>query len=106
MFTNHYGKLKNVLPVKNLSGYLVSERIINFDEEEMIQQAPAQSQAASIVLKNIKNYLQARHTKSFDTLLIIMKDHGGLVCEELANQIKGELESTTGRIAIAYYVHV
>ena len=102
MFTNYYGKLQNILPVKSLSGHFISERIINFEEEQMIQQAIVQSQAASIVLRKIANSLQAGHTRSFNKLLIIMKDHGGLTCEELANQIVGELsENTTGRIAIS-----
>ena len=97
VFTTHYSKLQNILPIKNLSGHFVSERIINFEEEQIIQQTVVQSQAASIVLRKIANSLKAGHTISFDKLLIIMKDCGGLCCEELANQIRGELsENTTG----------
>ena len=102
VFTNHYSKLQNILLVKNLSGHFVSERIINFEEEQIIQQTVGQSQAASIVLSKIANSLQAGQTRSFVKLLIIMKDYGGLSCEELANQMRGELsENTTGTVTTA-----
>ena len=95
VFTDHYSKLQNILPINNLSGHFVSERIITFEEEQVIQQTVVQSQAASIVLRKIANSLKAGHTRSFDKLLSIMKDHGGLSCEELANQIRGELSKNT-----------
>lgn len=91
IFTKHYRKLQIVVPVKSLCGHFVSERIINFEEEQIIQQTVTQSQAASIVLKKIRKSLQAGQTKSFDTFLIILKEHGGLSCEELANQMIGDL---------------
>ena len=102
VFTNHYSKLQNTLPVKNLSGRFVSERIISFEEEQIIQQTVGQSQAASIVLRKIANSLQAGQKRNFVKLLIIMKDHGGLSCEELANQMREELsENTTGTVTTA-----
>ena len=102
VFTNHYSKLQNILLVKNLSGHFVSERIISFEEEQIIQQTVGQSQAASIVLRKIANSLRAGQTRSFVKLLIIMKDYGGLSCEELANQMRGELpENTTGTVTTA-----
>ena len=101
VFTNHYGKLQNILPVKNLTGRFISERIIDFDEEEIIQKTVGQSQAATIVLKKIADSLRAGQTGCFDKLLNIMKDYGGLSCEELANQMRGELsENTTGKVTI------
>ena len=95
IFINNYSKMQIILPVKSLLGYLVTDRIINFEEEEIIRQTVVQSQAASIVLRKIANSLQAGQTKSFDKLLIIMREHGGLSCKELANQIKDELLETT-----------
>ena len=101
MFINHYGKLQNILPVKNLSGHFISERVINFEEEQIIQQTVVQSQAASVVLRKIANSLQAGQTESFDKLLTIMKGHGGLSCEELAHKMKEELsENTNGTVTI------
>ena len=94
IFINNYSKMRIIVPVKSLSRYLVTERIINFEEEETIRQTVVQSQAASIVLRKIENSLKAGQTKSFDKLLIIMREHGGLSCEELANQIKDELLET------------
>ena len=99
VFTNHYSKLQNILPIKSLCGDLVCERIINFEEEQIIQQTVGQTQAASIVLRKIANSLQAGQTTSFDKLLSIMKDYGDLACKELANQIRGELSrNTTGMV--------
>ena len=94
IFINNYSRMQTIVPVKSLSGRLVTERIINLEEEETILQTIVQSQAASIVLRKIANSLQAGQTKSFDKLLIIMREHGGLSCEELANQIKDELLET------------
>ena len=91
MFTNHYSQLQDILPVRTLSGRLVTQRIIDFDEEGIILQTVGQSQAASIVLRKIGNSLRAGQTESFDKLLIILKDHGGLSCEALVNEMRGEL---------------
>ena len=107
VFVNHYGKLQNILAVKSLSGHFISERLINFEEEQIIQQTVGQTQAASIVLRKIGYSLRAGQTESFDRLLTVMKGHGGLSCEELANQMRGELsENTTGTVTITYIVYV
>ena len=101
MFVNYYGKLQSILPVKSLSGHFVSEQIIQFDEEEIIQNTDGQTQAASIVLRKVGNSLQAGQTESFDKLLTIMKGHGGLSCEKLANEMRKEiLENTSGTVII------
>lgn len=92
VFTNHYEKLSIILPIKNLSGRFVSEEIIDFQDVQVIQQTVEQSQAASIVLQKIASSLKAGQTIGFDKLLMIMKDHGGLFCKQLANQMKGDLE--------------
>ena len=104
MFHNHYSKLQNILPVKKLSGCFVTERVINFEEEQIIQETVGQTQAASIVLRKIANSLQAGQTRSFDKLLMIMEHHGSssCSCEELANQMRGELsKNTSGTVTIA-----
>ena len=101
VYTNYYSKLQNILPVKNISSHLVTERIINFKEEQEIQKTAVQSTAALIVLQKIASALEARQTESFYKLLIIMKNHGELCCVQLANQIRGELsENTAGRVTI------
>ena len=99
VFTNHYGKLQNILLVQNLSGYFVASRIITFDEENTIQQTVGQIQAATIVLRKIANSLQAGQTDSFVQLLKIMKNHGGLSCEQLADQINAESSENTSSTA-------
>ena len=101
VFSNHYDKLQMVLPVKSFSGYFVAKQLINFEEEQIIHQTVGQIQAASIVLRKIAYSLRAGQTRSFERLLEIMRDHGGLSCEELANQMRGELaENTRGTVAI------
>lgn len=92
MFTNYYGRLQIILPVKSLSGHLVSERIINFEEEQTIQQTVGKTKVvASMILRKILKSLQDDQTNSFDKLLIIMKNYGGLSCEELVDQMSKEL---------------
>ena len=102
VFTNHYYKLQNILPINNLAGRFVSEQLIDFDEEQIIQHTIPHTKAASVVLGKIGNSLKARQTKSFDTLLTIMRHHGGLSCKELADQMRKELaENTNGILIIA-----
>ena len=91
VFTINYANLHNILPAKQLSFHFVSKQIISFSEEEEIQQAAGQNQAASVILRNIQKSLKAEQTKSFDELLSIMIDYGGLNCKQLANQMKQEL---------------
>ena len=101
VYTDNYNKLKNILPAKNLSGHLITERVITFEDEKRILHVQSK-EAASIVLEKITSSLEAGRTKSFYKLLDIMKDHGGeLSCVELANQIRGELSgNTTSRVTI------
>ena len=102
VFIDHYAQLQDVLSVRDLSGHLISQRLINFEEEEIIQQAVRQSQAASIVLKKIADSLRVGHTISFDKLLMIMEDHGNMACNELANQMRRKLsEKSSGTVTIA-----
>ena len=84
----------------------VTEQVINFEEEQIIQETVGQTQAASVAMRKIANALQARQTRSFDKLLMIMEDHSGLSCscEELANQMRGELlKNTSSTVTIAAY---
>ena len=107
MFTDYYGRLQDILPVKKLSGHFISKRLINFEEEQIIQQSDRDSQAASTVLRKIAYSLRAGQTESFYKLLTIMRDHGGISCEELANQMRGGLsQNTSGTVTIAYCVIV
>ncbi|XP_065890274.1 uncharacterized protein [Dysidea avara] len=91
VFTKHYASLINVLPIKNLSKYFVSEGIISFEDDEAIQQARGQSEASSLVLRKIATSLKIGQAKSFDTFLSIMERHGNMATDELANQMRGQL---------------
>ena len=79
VFPNHYSKLQNILSAKQLSSCFVTERVINFEEEQIIQETVGQTQAASIVVRKITNSLQAGQTRSFDRLWKIMVAHLVLV---------------------------
>ena len=59
VFTNHYATLAQILPVKTLSPHFISEGIISFEEEQIIQQTAVQSQAAIVILRKIGTSLQA-----------------------------------------------
>ena len=50
-----------------------------------------ESQAAAIVLWKLASSLQSGQNIFHKLLLIIMSDHGGLCCKELANQMREEL---------------
>ena len=81
----------SVLPIKTLTSHLVTKRIISFEEEEEIRQAPLQSQSTHLVLKKIASSLQAGLAYSFDELLIIMEQYGNISCVELANEMRLKL---------------
>lgn len=102
MFTKHYASLINVLPIKNLSKYFVSEGIISFEDDEIIQQISVQSEATSLVLRKIATSLKIGQPKSFDTFLSIMEKYGNVTSGELANQMRGQLMKN---VSYAKYVY-
>ena len=91
VFMDYYSKLMSVLPIKTLTSHLVTKRIISFEEEEEVRQAPLQSQSTHLVLKKIASSLQAGLAHSFDELLFIMEQYGNISCVELASEIKLKL---------------
>ena len=95
VFTKYYASLTSVLPIKNITSHLISVGVISFEDEEVIQQMTRSSEGSSLVLRKIASSLKADQTKSFDMLLLTMEEHGGVSCDELANQIREELAQTT-----------
>ena len=91
VFTDYYSKLMSVLPIKTLTSHLVTKRIISFEEEEEITQAPLQSQSTRLVLKKITSSLQAGLVYNFDELLLIMEQYGNLSCIELVSEMRQKL---------------
>jgi len=87
LFTDYYGALSQVLPIKRLSAHFVSNRIITFEEDEEIQQVSVRSEAARIFLRKIAGSLKAGLTESFDELLCIMMEYGDVSCVEIANEM-------------------
>ena len=91
IFTDYYSKLMSVLPIKTLTSHLVTKRIISFDEEEEIIQAPLRSQSTRLLLKKIASSLQAGFVCNFDALLLIMEQYGNLCCVELVSEMRQKL---------------
>jgi len=103
VFTKYYASLSSVLPIKNITRHFISAGMISFEDEEVIQQMARSSEGSSLVLRKIASSLKAGQTKSLDNLLFIMEEHGGVSCNELANQMREELEQNiTGMVIILY----
>ena len=104
VFTKYYSSLTSVLPIKSITSHLISAEMISFEDEEVIQQMTRSSEGSFLVLKKIASSLKVGQTKSFDKLLLIMEEHGGMSCNELANQMRGELTQNTTGILIKLYI--
>ena len=101
MFTDYYDKLTNL----NFEGFrpkLVAARIISHEENQIIQRTIEPSRVASIVLDNIVRSLRAGVTLKFDKFLTILENDEDVCCNNIANQMRGELsENTSGTVTIA-----
>jgi len=60
-----------------------------------MQQSNRQSEASSLVLRKIAASLKIGQTKSFDTFVSIIEQHGNIASGELVNQIKTQLMQNT-----------
>ena len=98
VFTRNYARLVDVLPIKSLTHHFVKDKLISFDEEEIILQTSSRSEAASMVLRKIGGSLKANLTASFDKLLSIMEQHGGTSCLELVSDIRQVLPKEATRM--------
>ena len=100
MFTDYYDKLANL----NFEGFrpkLVAGRIISHEENQIIQRTIEHSRVASIVLDNIVRSLRAGVTLKFDSFLTILENDDDVCCNDVANQMRGELsENTSGTVTI------
>ena len=95
MLIKYYASLISLLPIKNIASHLISAGIISFEDEEVIQQMTRSSKGSSLVLRKIASSLKAGQAKSFDKFLLIIEEYGGVSCDELANQMRGELAQNT-----------
>ena len=96
VFTENYTKLASVLPTKNLANHLVKEKIINIEEESILQ-TTEQKQAAIIVLTKIRNSLGTYSTEKFDALISIMEQYGDTSCLDVISEIRQDLlQNTSG----------
>ena len=101
MFTDYYDKLANL----NFDGFrpkLVATSVISHEENQIIQRTIEPSRVASIVLDNIVRSLRAGVTLKFDKFLTILENDEDVCCNDIANQMRGELsENTSGTVTIA-----
>jgi len=77
----------------NLSPYCVAEDIISTEDDEKIYKAITKRDKARVVLTIVSQHLEAHCSKSFLSLLNIMKTHGNQGTKELAELIKSEIKS-------------
>ena len=101
MFTKCYFKLSRV-DFKVLGPHLVSANIINYEDNEVIQETKP-FKAASLVLKKISASLKSGTDTMFDVFLSILEHRGDLLCQELAKYIKELFRSTTGKLMPSYH---
>ena len=85
IFIDNYSKLTTVLKLsfKNLVPYFISKRIIDFDQKSKI--------TTEDLLEKIMKHLKDGDTNHFYALLDIMKVHGNVADEELANAMEESL---------------
>ena len=88
VFREYYAKLCDTMTdVDDLLKYFVSEKIIAKSEEEEIKSASTKLERVRKLLLNISGPLKAGDNKGFHIMLKIMKEHGTLTTQDLAEVI-------------------
>ena len=81
---------------------LVTARIITTRDNQNIQRTIDDYEVAALVLDKIDRSLKAGITVLFERFLTILEDVDDFCCNDLANQMRGELsENTTGTVTTA-----
>ena len=98
VFTNNYYKLAH-LNFKALGPHLVTARVINHEDDYIIQQTIEPSKVAAHVLEIISASLQGGTDAMFDKFLSVLENHNDLFCTPLAEEMRRELSmSATGKV--------
>ena len=98
LFTDYYYKLSR-LDFKALGPHLVTARIINYEDNDVVQRTIEPSKVASHVLNKISDSLEGGTDAKFDKFLSILKNDNDLFHKYIADQIKNDLSrNTTGKV--------
>ena len=101
VFTDYYGRLAH-LDLRGLCPQLVTARIIKPRDNQIIQDTIDDSKVACLILDKVDTSLRAGVPQLFDRFLVILENDDDFCCNELANQMRGELsKNTTGTVTIA-----
>ena len=90
VFRKFFHSLACIMPVKNITGKLISEEIIDFSEEQEIAHIIESKQKAMYILRKIGRSLDGGVMQSFDRLLCVLEGCGGDVTL-IVSQIREEL---------------
>ena len=88
---NYSSFCKTLTDFSHLSAYFVNRGIITIDELKEIQSIARNSDRVGILLRNIVHQLRAQNTDGFYYMLDVMKVHGLMSTQELANEILHQL---------------
>lgn len=100
MFTDNFVSLTKVLNVNTLIPYFIEKKIISFDDAADIKSCHQESEKIMKFLEYISKHLKTGHTDGFYLLLYIMKAHGTISTEMLAN----DMESSVYKLSEGIYV--
>ena len=98
LFTDYYYKLSR-LDFKALGPHLVTARITNYEDNDIVQKTIEPSKVASHVLNKISDSLEGGTDAKFDKFLSILKNDDDLFHKYIADQIRNDLSrNTTGKV--------
>ena len=100
IFTDNYAKLSQVLNVNTLIPHFITNRIITVTDASDIRSCNRESEK---LLEYIARHLKAGYTYSFYLMLHVMKTHGTITAETLAEDIISSLDAKSCK-GIAMYM--
>ena len=109
VFIRNYDKLINIFntSVVNLSKHFVAKNVITIEDEEEIRNAGRDK--SRLFLRKIEAPVRGGFTAGFHIMLDIMLQHGSVTDQQLAEQIRSEIdeECKNGKcIAMHRYIYV
>ena len=99
VFTAYYERLTH-LNFKLLGPYLVTARIINHDDNYIVQQTIEPLKVASHVLEIISASLRGGTDAMFDNFLSVLEHRNDLFCTPLAKEMRRDLlKNVAGKVS-------
>lgn len=94
MLQDYYDKLINVLKVQgdNLFSHFVSNKIVTLtDYDDSSETFHSRTVKVKWLLQKVSGHLAAGYSMSFHKMLLIMQEHGDVICEALSSDIETSL---------------